>query len=140
MAFVNEYASKEDIAKYRLDELQREHHMANPALGWTVDRERNVFLMYAGYDRTARAAHDHFMLWRQGEITFHWLEFNRDPETRTISWKYLRAFAPSYRSDESRLKWMEIYSDLKDALRTYKAMGIVESKYNDYENVVFIDF
>lgn len=140
MAFMNEYASKEDIAKYHLDELQREHHLANPALGWTVDRERGVFLMYGGYDRESPVPRYHFMLWRQGEVTFHWLVLDWDTPTRTLSWQYSRAFAPSYRSEEERIRWMEIKSDLKDALRTYKANGIVESKYNDYENVVFKDF
>ena len=138
MTFVNEYASKDDIQTYHLDELQRTHHLANPELAWTVDREREIFLMYAGY--THGAPRFHFMLSRQGNLTFHWLMFSTDENTQTITWTYQRAFPPDYRTEDEREKWRGILNDLKDALRTYKLSGVRTGKYSNYKNIVFVDF
>ena len=56
MAFINEYVSQEDIAKYGLDELFRKYRendlkytaTVNPTIenptNWTIDRDREIWL------------------------------------------------------------------------------------------------
>lgn len=139
MAFVNEYASKEDVAKYRLDEMQRKHCDANPLYNWTIDRERDVFLMYATAGSYGGGGLQ-YMLSRLGKLTFHWLSFHADTETRTITWTYLRVAAPKILSEEVQREVDATYADLKAALRTYKATGALKNEYNNYETVVFVDF
>ena len=55
MAFVNEYASDEDIEKYGLEAIWRRFNpnrmgpmFQNGPPAWTIDRERDAFLMIVG--------------------------------------------------------------------------------------------
>jgi hypothetical protein len=60
MAFVNEYVSQEDIKKYRLDEKFLQSNPVYKVLpenfkpSWTVDKDRNIYLMGAGMANRAR--------------------------------------------------------------------------------------
>lgn len=53
MAFVNEFVSEEEIAKYGLDALMKKHNQRGWKWGrppgfkhhWTIDRERSAFLL-----------------------------------------------------------------------------------------------
>jgi hypothetical protein len=53
MAFVNEFVSEEEIAKYGLDDLMKRHDNFSWAFGrpkgfrheWVIDRERSAFLL-----------------------------------------------------------------------------------------------
>ena len=51
MAFVNEYASEEDISKYGLDEVMLHHHPKYKKSGypfkynWTIDRDEEIYLI-----------------------------------------------------------------------------------------------
>ena len=46
MAFVNEYISDEDVAKYGIAQLRDEFHAyRQEKFYWTIDRERDAYLM-----------------------------------------------------------------------------------------------
>ena len=55
MTFINEYVSEEDIEKYRLEEAKLSYRPEYSEEGlpssykynWTIDRERNIYLMLA---------------------------------------------------------------------------------------------
>ena len=48
MAFVNEYISDEDVEKYGIRQLRDElhfYHVTREQWDWTIDRERDVYLV-----------------------------------------------------------------------------------------------
>lgn len=141
MGFVNEYASEEDIAKYHLDEIYKQYN-SNPEMKWTIDRERDIFMMLGARLHTEGMLDAaRYLISRQGKLTEHTLFFNFDKETRTIYWRYGRIGKPhAFKSEEERKEWESTLSDLKEALRTYKATGASKNPFNDFENVVCVDF
>jgi hypothetical protein len=66
MAFVNEYASPADIKKYKLDEQFLRRHPEYTSLppdfqpSWTIDRERDIYLMVTGMANPARETESWF--------------------------------------------------------------------------------
>jgi hypothetical protein len=69
MAFVNEYVSAEDVKKYDLDGINRRFGK-DPQIryGWTIDRERDVFLRWIGSGREEFAGRETFALFWKGEV------------------------------------------------------------------------
>ena len=73
MAFVNEYASDEDIEKYDLNGIWDKYHPLRKGryyLGnrpdWTIDRDQNVFLMAIEQGRQEHGNRTTFLLWWDG--------------------------------------------------------------------------
>ncbi len=140
MAFITEYASKEDIEKYHLDELQKKYHLANPGLDWTHDKERDVFLMFATKGRGEESQRLQFLLSRKGEIYFYdvWQFFDR--ENKTIEWEMQIYGKPEYKSEEDRQKWEAIHADLREALRSYGLAGSLIPDNEGFNNARFVNF
>ena len=79
----------------------------------------------------------HFLLSRNGEVTYHWMDLDFDNKTRTIIWTRPTVGELNFGSEEERQYFEARCVDLKDALRTYKAGGCYETPLNAYETVVF---
>jgi hypothetical protein len=132
MAFITEYASKEDIEKYHLDELQKKYHLANPGLDWTYDKEKNVFLMLSKNGRGDESNIKIFLFFWKGEIYSYSFSMAYEKKTRTITWTMQRVGGePIFESDEVRQKYEAIYADLKNALKSYGFAGsVIKEPYN----------
>ena len=138
MAFVNEFAPKEDLEKYGFTELQKSKRIPSGWDAWTIDRGQGVILMLVGRGHELETSNLlHFLLYRNGEVTYHWLSLDIDHSTRTLIWTLSRVTAPNYESEEEKQTFEARYTDLKDALHIYKARGCYESASNVYENVTF---
>ena len=124
MAFVNEYVSPEDVKKYDLDGINQRFGK-DPALRyqWTVDRERNVFLIWMDAGREEFSARQTLLLWWQGISVFVRL---LSATTGTLGsqvtsrWQLQQINLPP----ELVTKRTEILDVLKEALVAYKVSGI----------------
>lgn len=74
MAFVNEYVPEEDVKKHNLDEIWLKSHPVEKTipkdvqLHWTVDRERDAFLMCVGIGREEYSNRHTFVLYWKAEL------------------------------------------------------------------------
>ena len=141
MAFVNEFASKDDLERYGITELLKSGRVPEWQDAWTIDREIEMILMHVASGHELDTMNDHqFMISRNGQISYLWLVQDFDPDNRSIIWTLARFGEPEYSSEEECLRFDALYADLKDALRTYKAAGCYHTETNTYENVVFTNF
>ena len=138
MTFVNEYISQEDIEKYHLDELEKKHHI--PVYSWTIDRERDNFLIYEGSGRKEASQMNFFFFYHKGEISKHTIWRFVDRLSKTIEWKIQRYGEPEFESIEQERYYKQLHDDLKEAIRTYRLDGVVASDIEGYDNPVFINF
>ncbi len=124
MAFVNEYASPEDVKIYDLDGINQRFGK-DPALRyqWTIDRERNVFLIWMEAGREEFAARQTFLLWWQGISVFVRLlsATTGTLDSQVTSRWQLQQIDLSPELDAKRT---EILETLKDSLVAYKVSGI----------------
>lgn len=124
MAFVNEYVTEEDAKKYDLDGINRQF-MKDPEIryDWTIDRERNVFLLWIEAEREEFAGEETFILWWNGLIvpvyTFKTRE-GRASEKVITTWRLRGIDLPPELSE----KYDEVIAVLKEALIEYKVFGI----------------
>ena len=124
MAFVNEYASPEDAKKYDLDGISLQFGK-DPALRyqWTIDRERNIFLIWMEAGREEFAARQTFLLWWQGNFVVVRLlsatTGGLDGQA-TSRWQLQQINLPP----EVVTKRAEILDVLKEALVIYQVSGI----------------
>lgn len=141
MAFVNEFASQVDRDRYGITDLNKSGRVPEWQDAWTIDREREVILMHvaSGHELDTMNCHQ-FMISRNGQISYLWLDQEFDSSNRSIIWTLERFREPDYTSEEERLRFDALYADLKDALRKYKAAGCYHTEKNTYEHVVFKNF
>ncbi len=125
MAFVNEWVSKEDVKKYDLESIRAKvtgERLLNYV--WTVDRERNVFLMRYRVGRDEFSNEIDFLLSWDGVIhTFGLSKYNdrfEGIEDLTTTWRmrWVR-YAGGIHSKE------EVIDTLKQALGAYKLSAAV---------------
>ena len=125
IAFVNESISVYDKANFDFSRIKRPPlYYVDPieAHYWTIDRTRDVFLIWTlGGNEEARNAH-HVALWWHGDLVRIGLERdavgqNRMPVTST--WRLRLMQLPSH-LESSRA---EIVEALKEALTEYKVTG-----------------
>ena len=138
MAFVNEYISKEDIEKYHLDELEKKHYI--PTYAWTIDKERDKFLIHEGSGRSKESHMHFFFFYRKGEISQHTIWRFVDSLSKTVEWKIQRYGQPVFESIEEEQNYKQLLNDLKEAFRAYGLAGVEASEMEDYENTIFINF
>lgn len=120
MAFINEYVSTEDVKKYDLDGINRRFGK-DPQIryGWTIDRERGVFLRWIKSGREEFASRVTMVLWWHGEIIPVYLEVSGTGDyskPTTTVWS-LSGIELSGVLEPSR---DEILQALRDALTEYK--------------------
>lgn len=137
MAFVNEYISEEDIKKYDIkgifQQLQVwrwkdifENPLPGSRLHWTIDRERDVFVMVgieAGRDELSNRLTS--AMWWKGQVLSIGLEKGGDGSLVgkvTTVWRLLGIAYPNGKAFDGDKD--AIIRDLKDALTEYKVFGI----------------
>lgn len=124
MTFVNEYVSDEDAKKYGLDSVWMKVKGSTPfQYAWTVDRERNAFLIAYASGREEFANHHDFVLCWDGDIHKARLISHPDHggyENVTTTWQLvgIDSDPDSVHSRE------EITILLKEALRGYRLSGV----------------
>lgn len=126
MAFVNEWVSDEDIKKYDLPSVWMKVTWDTPIqYVWTVDRERNTFLIPYASGREEFSNHHDFVLWWDGELHKARLIKNNDRldglENLTTTW-HLIGIDSDPGSVHSKEK---VLAMLKEALRGYRLSGVV---------------
>lgn len=128
MSFINEKISEEYVKKYDFEGLSKTFHqnLSNLKYQWTMDRERNIFLVRLVQDRESHGCV--FLLWWNEQlITFsisYVAEGNPHGEL-SITWgEPLFAFP-----DNFNVPYDEVVRVLKEALIKYKFVA-----YN-YQNV-----
>lgn len=124
MAFVNEYVSTEDAKKYDLDGIRtRLGHRPYPQYRWTIDHERDVFLMWIVRGRESFAAHQTFLFWWKGTpLVVRLLSATTDTQGMvTSTWQFQRfdELPPGLAGKKE-----ELLGVLKEALVEYKVSGI----------------
>jgi hypothetical protein len=124
MAFVNEYVSAEEAKKYDLDGINKRFGK-DPEIRyqWTIDRTKDVFLMWMKRGREEFAGRQMFALWWKGEVLPVYTESEgsgRLDEKTTTIWHSAGIELPT------ELAWQreEIIQVLKEALTEYKVSGI----------------
>jgi hypothetical protein len=136
MSFVSEEASEQDIAKYKLREINDELH-SSQTFRWTIDRHRDIYLRYISNDWQEPTNHQYSFYWKGQVLPLH---------LRSVGYRG-NPGGPLYESwelmslDGSGLFWLppeleplrsEITSDLKGALAAH-AEHVSKPRYTSYE-------
>lgn len=124
MAFVSEYASEIDAKKYDLDGVSL-YFGKDPSVrySWTIDRGRDVFLMWISSGREEFANKHRFVFWWRGEMLTIYLEGKgegRPSERSSKTWSLPGLDLPCHLESERH----EIIAALKEALKEYKVSGV----------------
>jgi len=131
MAFVNEYLSKENIAKHRLAAIDKNYFVGAASSGSrTIDRERNIYLLNVWNDREQFKGESGWTFFWQGEwiyLELKLLELSDQPDgSRCVHWKLLTLESPTHLKDQR----IEILADLKDALVARKEGSVCATATN----------
>lgn len=120
MAFVNEFVAAEDKAKYDWQTMPKpgpvqEVGMRPPSY-WTIDRERNVFLIRTYRGREEDSDLCHFLFWWRGTpMPLHIRQEISGP--KSTNW-HLIGYSPEFME-----KYEAAAPALRDALRVYGFSG-----------------
>lgn len=139
MTFVNEYASDTDIGKYDLKGVWDKYHPSKKGryyLGhrptWTIDKERNAFLMVLGQGREEYSNRTTFLLWWDGNHVIIELDLTKESSANLdetpffVVWELVSISSPS----ELKHPENEVIALLKDALTEFGLRGVVVSVPN----------
>ena len=135
MAFVNEYTSEEDMKKYEIRDVWKKLYgdmpdetldaMQGRGYCWTVDKERDFFLIRIKSGQFEESNHVQFALrWKGGllSVTVANVGSHLDYPARTgsVKWDLLQIWKPK----GFAVPDTEIISILKEALTVYELDGI----------------
>lgn len=126
MAFVNEYISAENIKKYGLEEIDRNFLKVTFQPGWTIDKERDVYLRFVASGREEFATHKDCLLYWKGVLLTARLsqQIETTPSGKRIRrYKLLQLELPQAVAAERT----EIISTLKEGLVAYQGDGVCSS-------------
>ena len=133
MAFANERISAEDAEKYGIDSANKHFLMGAGAVRlWTIDREKNIYLRCMKNNREEPTEYEVSFFWK-GALFHIDFKVNGGGENTAEGWKGCshwswngmrqpKNFNNQVILDEHRTK---ILTDLKEALRTYKDIGVL---------------
>lgn len=121
MGFVNERVSDEDAKKYGFEalgtRLGREEWQLKQ--GWTIDRTRNIFLIWLGRGQEEFSMQQRFLLWWDGQeitVSINGSGKGNPFETFAMTWD-----SPAFSfPDDLKPKREEVISTFKDALIKFK--------------------
>lgn len=147
MAFVNEYATDEDIEKYNLNEIWDQYHPAwkgDYYLGhkpkFTIDREQNIFFMPIRSGRFDESNRTTALLWINGRHVIVELDtigglnpkgIKSDPYR--MRWE-LAGYHPQLGGQESKDQIMSI---LNEALIAYEYSGVQKQLPNTIVEFIY---
>lgn len=124
MAFVNEFASQEDVEKYGLKQLCDKYRIyCGDRFDWTIDKDRDMYLMWVGSGREDTVCqHDFVFYWNQTLIEARFFVKGESPRNRSgwKHWSLLRLFVPENLESQR----FAIIEDLKQALAAYRDNGV----------------
>ncbi len=141
MAFKNEYVPEADYEKNDLRRVCGEHNLLSRrghmfANAWTIDRERDAFLIQVWSHHEAEF--DGWAFYWKGEWIFFEMRvhgFKEDPSTSTDRTGYIvKGF-----SVPSSLAAVEVLNDFREALAVYRGAG-VHAVYKGRNVTATIDF
>jgi hypothetical protein len=124
MAFVNEYASPEDVKKYDLEGIfQRFDKDILGKPSWTIDRERDAILIWLRNSREESRNYQMFAMWWKGAVFPVYLIPSGGGQYSKKSYTHWQLMELDI-SHELVAERAVIISALKDALTEYRAGGI----------------
>ena len=139
MNFVNEYASDEDAKNYKLNDIwdrynpiyKGEYFFGNQPR-WTVDREKNIFLMLLGGGRGEHGNRSKFLLWWDSEHVVVSLDLADGSSGNLDSDPFFRVWDMAFLEIPGHLKnkQKEVIDILKEALRVYGYRGVSKQRPN----------
>ena len=139
MAFVNEYASDEDVEKYGLKEIWDKYHPLRRGdyfygrkPEWTVDKEENAFLTVLRIGHGEYGNHIDFLLWKDGLEVRAGLELLDDSSGNLNAVPFRRVWGLTNLKCEncSNFSESEIIKILREALTAYGYRGVRNQRPN----------
>jgi hypothetical protein len=124
MGFINEKISEEDAKKYDFEALSKTLRcsLSNLKYEWTIDWDRNIFLIWLGNGQEEFCMQTRFLLWWAGQIiTLSVNNFGeRSPDGSKINTWDSPAFAFP---DDLKPSHEEVIGILKEALIEFRWAG-----------------
>lgn len=142
MPFVNEYISPDDVARYRLAEIDEKFSWGTGSRDWTIDRERDIYLRSIGRDRDEEFRYRTYwtFFWKGEELTLR-LDlldaWGRPGEPGGCHWRLAYLNGSNGLPGALKRHQQTLVNDLKEALIAYKDDGVFSVK-TDY--AVVLDF
>ncbi|MEW8693466.1 MAG: hypothetical protein AB2535_20725 [Candidatus Thiodiazotropha endolucinida] len=133
MAFVNEFASDEDIEKYDLNGIWDQYHPLRKGkyyLGqrpwFTIDRDQNIFFMVLGSGREEQCNRKKILLWIDGYQVVVEIELAKgsSPNTNDQPFKRIWGLIGVHPQEGVSKTQKEIINILKEALIVYGYFGV----------------
>jgi hypothetical protein len=142
MAFVNEYISDEDMEKYKIIDMYKSstlnwNHVDEGLMkghyAWTINKERNIYLIPMAHGRFEESNQRYFVLWWKGVLLGATVAsvgggVNHIERTGSEVWDLLRLRKP----ENFLVPDAEIIPVLKEALVVFQYNGI-HSPMHDYK-------
>ncbi|HAG10268.1 MAG TPA: hypothetical protein DCK76_02510 [Desulfotomaculum sp.] len=136
MAFVNEFLTREERAEFAAKAIKNPGNMltALEATRWTIDREKNIFLIWGFQER--KETYDYYFLlgWNNIPISVRLSKTWIDRET--CEWKLFYIKLP----DDLKEKTGEIIQSLKDALSVYGFNGSPDEPFDSFNKTIKVQF
>jgi hypothetical protein len=135
MAFVNEYASDEDVEKYGLKEIWDKYHTHSKGdyfsgykPTFTIDRERNIFLLALGQASGADGNRTMFLMWWSGNEIRVDLELTAGSSRKTNEQPFFRVWELAYIRVPQGFEApeTEVIEILKEAVQSYGYRGMAK--------------
>ena len=139
MGFVNEYVPDEDIEKYDLHGIwdkyypfRKGRYFGGNKPHWTIDREKNTYLMSIGIGRGEHGNRRKFLLWMDGQHVVVEVDLLKgssgdlDASPFVLIWALARIAPP----DGHDVIEEQIIRSFKDALTTYGYWGVTDQRPN----------
>ena len=124
MGFINEKISEEDAKKYNFETLSKLLYREVWQLkqGWTIDRDKNIFLIWLGSGQEEFFIQNKFLLWWDGQvITF---SINCSGQRDQFGKRITTWDSPGFElPDDLKPTRDEVISTSKDALTVFKWAG-----------------
>jgi hypothetical protein len=125
MAFVNEYISEEDVAKYGLEDIDKNFIVGGTnSRSWTIDRERNIYLRNVMRGREEHKSLSGWTFFWHGQWIYLEMEVvDAGGKPGGAGWVHRRLCTIEL-PDQLKGQRAEILAALKEALIAYKDFGI----------------
>jgi hypothetical protein len=139
MAFINEYIPREDVEKYRLEEIDKHFFPGTRARDWTIDRARDIYLrnveLGGGSDPDLRSQTKWTFYWRDKSLTLRLDSLDgsgRHGEPGWSHWLLVWVNGSDGLPASLKVHKAEFLTDFKEALTAYQGGGVYSANYTDY--------
>ncbi|MGB5764975.1 MAG: hypothetical protein WBM58_20745, partial [Sedimenticolaceae bacterium] len=133
VAYVNEYASDEDIEKYKLNEVwDRYHPHGKDDRFWgrkpelTIDHDRDVFMMVVSRGKVSGGTQFKFLFSIRGEEFFVYLNLVKGSSPKLTDTPFYRVwdFVKIKRSEGCKIHESEIVQEVKKVVSAFGYNGV----------------